>query len=165
LRKIPGVTLELVTECCGHDGTYSMKVEGFEASQRVGKRSFDDMQAAGAGVVDRMPAGGAAVPAARRHEALSTALDPGARLPRRPVPGGRVRPTEGMPVKPVRREELVRLRHLAEQRAGAHAARLAAKALRRIHVGEHLTFLFENSFNAALADPGDDARREARARE
>jgi Fe-S oxidoreductase len=32
-------------ECCGHDGTYAMKVEGFEASQRVGKKAFDGMRA------------------------------------------------------------------------------------------------------------------------
>jgi Fe-S oxidoreductase len=34
-------------ECCGHNGTYAMKVEGFEASQRVGARAFADMKAAG----------------------------------------------------------------------------------------------------------------------
>ena len=31
-------------ECCGHDGTYAMKVEGFEASQRIGKKAFDEMK-------------------------------------------------------------------------------------------------------------------------
>jgi len=45
LRKIPGVTPTTVTECCGHDGTYAMKVEGFEPSQRVGKKAFDGMKA------------------------------------------------------------------------------------------------------------------------
>lgn len=46
LRKIPGVAPRLVSECCGHDGTYAMKVEGFEASQKYGKNAFDGMQAA-----------------------------------------------------------------------------------------------------------------------
>jgi len=46
LRKIPGVTPRLTMECCGHDGTYAMKVEGFEASKRVGKKAFDGMQQA-----------------------------------------------------------------------------------------------------------------------
>jgi len=46
LRKLPGVQPELVMECCGHDGTYAMKTESYEASQRVGQRSFDGMQAA-----------------------------------------------------------------------------------------------------------------------
>jgi Fe-S oxidoreductase len=50
LRKIPGVKPVFVAECCGHDGTYAMKVDGFEASQRVGARAFDDMKAAGAEV-------------------------------------------------------------------------------------------------------------------
>jgi glycerol-3-phosphate dehydrogenase subunit C len=44
LRKIPGVVPATVMECCGHDGTYAMKVEGFETSIRVGKKAFDGMQ-------------------------------------------------------------------------------------------------------------------------
>jgi len=50
LRKIPGVKPQLTMECCGHDGTYAMKVEGFEPSQRAGKKAFDGMQEAGAEV-------------------------------------------------------------------------------------------------------------------
>ena len=50
LRKIPGVVPAMVMECCGHDGTYAMKVEGFEASQRVGQKAFGEMQEAGAEV-------------------------------------------------------------------------------------------------------------------
>ena len=50
LRKIPGVVPTTVMECCGHDGTYAMKVEGFEPSQRVGRRAFDDMREPGAEV-------------------------------------------------------------------------------------------------------------------
>ena len=45
LRKIPGVVPKTVTECCGHDGTFAMKVEGFETSQRVGRKAFDGMKA------------------------------------------------------------------------------------------------------------------------
>ena len=44
LRKIPGVIPKTVTECCGHDGTYAMKKEGFEPSIRVGKKAFDGMK-------------------------------------------------------------------------------------------------------------------------
>jgi len=44
LRKIPGVKPRLVMECCGHDGTYAMKVEGYEPSQRIGKKAFDGMK-------------------------------------------------------------------------------------------------------------------------
>jgi glycerol-3-phosphate dehydrogenase subunit C len=40
-----GADVSSVLECCGHDGTYAMKVESYEASQRVGKRAFEGMQA------------------------------------------------------------------------------------------------------------------------
>ena len=50
LRKIPGVVPKTVTECCGHDGTYAMKVEGFEPSKRVGERAFAGMKASEARV-------------------------------------------------------------------------------------------------------------------
>jgi Fe-S oxidoreductase len=43
IRKA-GAQIATVMECCGHDGTYAMKVEGFEASQRVGKKAFDGMK-------------------------------------------------------------------------------------------------------------------------
>ncbi|MCA9697590.1 MAG: hypothetical protein KC431_08700, partial [Myxococcales bacterium] len=46
MRKVLDVQPATVMECCGHDGTFAMKVEGFEASKRVGKRAFDDMKAA-----------------------------------------------------------------------------------------------------------------------
>jgi Fe-S oxidoreductase len=44
IKKIPGVSVGTVMECCGHDGTYAMTVEGFEPSQRYGKRSFEGMK-------------------------------------------------------------------------------------------------------------------------
>ncbi len=44
IGQIPGVTATSVLECCGHDGTYAMKVEGFEASQRIGQKAFDGMK-------------------------------------------------------------------------------------------------------------------------
>ena len=51
LRRIPGVTVTAtVMECCGHDGTYAMKVEGFEPSQRIGRKAFEAMIASGAQV-------------------------------------------------------------------------------------------------------------------
>ncbi|WP_242360091.1 heterodisulfide reductase-related iron-sulfur binding cluster [Anaeromyxobacter sp. SG17] len=47
LRKIPGVTVTAtVMECCGHDGTFALTVEGFEPSQRIGRKAFDGMKAA-----------------------------------------------------------------------------------------------------------------------
>jgi Fe-S oxidoreductase len=52
LRKIPGVTLAAtVMECCGHDGTFAMTVEGFETSRRIGEKAFRPMKEAGAEVL------------------------------------------------------------------------------------------------------------------
>jgi glycerol-3-phosphate dehydrogenase subunit C len=48
IRRIPGVQPKPVIECCGHNGTYAMTVEGFEASQRIGQKAFDGMRSAGA---------------------------------------------------------------------------------------------------------------------
>jgi Fe-S oxidoreductase len=50
LRKIPGVTPKMTMECCGHDGTWAMKVEGYENSKKVGAKAFEGMKGAGAEV-------------------------------------------------------------------------------------------------------------------
>ena len=50
LRQIPGVKPTTTMECCGHDGTYAMKVESFEDSGRIGKKAFDGMKDARAEV-------------------------------------------------------------------------------------------------------------------
>jgi Fe-S oxidoreductase len=50
-RKLPGVTVAAtVMECCGHDGTFAMTVEGFGPSARIGKKAFDGMKGAEADV-------------------------------------------------------------------------------------------------------------------
>ena len=51
LRRIPDTTVAgTVIECCGHDGTYAMTVEGFEPSRRIGQKAFDGMKGADAEV-------------------------------------------------------------------------------------------------------------------
>jgi Fe-S oxidoreductase len=50
LRKIPGVSPKTTLECCGHDGTHAMKVEGFDYSKRVGQKAFDEMKSHGSEV-------------------------------------------------------------------------------------------------------------------
>lgn len=45
----------------------------------------------------------------------------------------------------VRRSEILDYLTYGEQRDGIRAEAMAAKALRRVHLGDHLTFLFENS--------------------
>ncbi len=46
IKKIPGTKPKMTMECCGHDGTYAMKVEGFEVSVRIGKKAFDGLKSA-----------------------------------------------------------------------------------------------------------------------
>ena len=51
MRRIPGAQIRAtVMECCGHNGTWAMKVEGFEASARIGRKAFEAMQDSGAEV-------------------------------------------------------------------------------------------------------------------
>jgi len=50
MKKIPGVKPSLVMECCGHNGTFAMTTEGFEASIRIGKKAFDGMKDANSDV-------------------------------------------------------------------------------------------------------------------
>jgi Fe-S oxidoreductase len=50
MKKIPGVKPVMVQECCGHNGTYAMKVDGFEPSARIGKKAFVEMIEANADV-------------------------------------------------------------------------------------------------------------------
>ncbi|MCZ6748960.1 MAG: anaerobic glycerol-3-phosphate dehydrogenase subunit C [SAR324 cluster bacterium] len=46
MRAIGGETeVELVAECCGHDGTWAMKKEWFETSLECGRKAFDGMKA------------------------------------------------------------------------------------------------------------------------
>ena len=47
-------------------------------------------------------------------------------------------------MKPVSRDEILDFLTYTERREGIRASAMAAKALRRVHAGAHLTFLFEN---------------------
>ena len=48
LRRAGVPEIVAVGECCGHDGTYAMKVESFEAARRIGRKAFDGLQEANA---------------------------------------------------------------------------------------------------------------------
>ena len=48
LRRAGVPTVVTVGECCGHDGSYAMKVESFAASCRIGRKAFDGMREADA---------------------------------------------------------------------------------------------------------------------
>lgn len=41
MKSIANTSFKLVDECCGHNGTWSMKKENFADSMRIGKRAFD----------------------------------------------------------------------------------------------------------------------------
>jgi Fe-S oxidoreductase len=43
MKTIPEAAIEVVAECCGHDGTWAMKTEFFELSLKAGKKAFDGM--------------------------------------------------------------------------------------------------------------------------
>jgi Fe-S oxidoreductase len=45
MRLIPGTTVKMVDQCCGHDGTWAMRKEFFPASLLVGQKAFEQMQA------------------------------------------------------------------------------------------------------------------------
>jgi Fe-S oxidoreductase len=45
LSHLPNTKVKVVEECSGHDGTWSMKKENFEASLKWGKRAFEQMAA------------------------------------------------------------------------------------------------------------------------
>ena len=47
MKTIPGAKVKLVDRCCGHDGTWAMKKENFEASMKIGRPAFDAMQGGG----------------------------------------------------------------------------------------------------------------------
>lgn len=50
LRRIPGVKPRVVTECCGHDGTWAMKREFFPLALKQGAKAFEGMREAQAEV-------------------------------------------------------------------------------------------------------------------
>ena len=51
MRLIPGTTVKMVEQCCGHDGTWAMRKEFYPLSLITGKKAFDQMQAVEAKVM------------------------------------------------------------------------------------------------------------------
>jgi len=46
MRTIPGVTIQMVEHCSGHDGTWAMKKEFFPLAMLAGRKAFEGMAAA-----------------------------------------------------------------------------------------------------------------------
>jgi Fe-S oxidoreductase len=51
MQLIPGTTVEVVEKCTGHDGSWSVKTEFFEASMQLGKKAFRAVREADAATV------------------------------------------------------------------------------------------------------------------
>lgn len=51
MRLIPGNQIGLVSECCGHDGTWAMRKEHFDQSMKVGDKAFKELKEADANEV------------------------------------------------------------------------------------------------------------------
>jgi Fe-S oxidoreductase len=45
MRLIPGATIRMVEQCCGHDGTWAMRTDSYPLSLVTGKKAFEQMQA------------------------------------------------------------------------------------------------------------------------
>ena len=51
MRLIPGASVSMVEQCCGHDGTWAMKKEFFPLSMLTGRKAFEEMAAVEAEVM------------------------------------------------------------------------------------------------------------------
>ena len=159
VRKIPGVTISAtVMECCGHDGTFAMTVEGFEPSRRIGQKAFDGMKAADAEVwTTDCPLAAHPVRSARRAAPAAPGDAPRARVPGRGLrreAGGRGA------MRRVRREEILDLADLRAVARGDPRRRSSRRSgVRRVHVagGAHLPL--REHRDDPLPGPGDGARR------
>ena len=129
-------------ECCGHDGTYALKTETYEASRRIGGKAFDAMTGSGAQVwATECPL------AAMQFEqhAGRKALHPMTILARAYRRDGSPDPSPPRPdMDPLQREDILDYVTYGEQRQAIRASAMAAKDVRRVHLGDRLTFLFEN---------------------
>ena len=84
MRLIPGTTVKMVEQCCGHDGTWAMRKEFFPLSLLAGKKAFDQMQAVEAKVMATdCPLAAIQFQQAHRAAAHSSHPGAGARLSRR----------------------------------------------------------------------------------
>ncbi len=44
MKLLPDCKVRVVSECCGHDGTWAMKIEHYDESIKTGKRAFDGLK-------------------------------------------------------------------------------------------------------------------------
>ena len=143
MRLIPGTKITLVEHCSGHDGTWAMKKEFFPLSMLTGKKAFEAMAEAGADVL----ASDCPLASIQFDQALGT-------RPIHPIQVlARAYRADGFP-KPDRAAASHEARSTSRKSRTSPTTRSSGKSLRpriialkdrrRIRVGGHLTFLFEN---------------------
>ena len=44
MKLVPLSSIQIVDECCGHNGNWAMKKDNFELSLKIGKKAFDSLQ-------------------------------------------------------------------------------------------------------------------------
>ena len=149
-------------ECCGHDGTYAMKVEGFEPSRAH--------RQARPSTACRRPRPRSGPPTARwpriqfEQHAGRKPLHPMSILARAYRGDG-----FAVPARPSRRRASMKpVRRDGDRSTYRPTSRRATTSAREVHGGQgaaprarrrHLTFLFENRRHRPVPDPGDAARR------
>lgn len=70
LRDLPGTTVKVMDACSGHDGTYGIRLETFEASMKVGRKLFQKVRDASGPVTTECPLSGLQISHATGREAL-----------------------------------------------------------------------------------------------
>ena len=147
MRLIPGTTVKMVEQCCGHDGTWAMRKEFFPLSLLTGKKAFDQMQAVEAKVM----ATDCPLAAIHFQQAIGQRpIHPIQVLARAYRADGfpkAINPPEEKSVGPMRPIDVSEIKHIADYeilRPEWRPQMMALKDRRRIRVGEHMTFLFEN---------------------
>ena len=145
LEWVPGTTVNTVERCAGHDGTWGVKREFFADSMKIGRPVFrrmaecepdyvsSDCPIAGRRIEQGIEQGGS-----DRQRAQGASADAAAHRLRNRLT--RVRTT--MPR--VTRDSLMTLEAYAKERAEFRARVLAHKSARTVHLGEHVTLLFED---------------------
>ncbi len=146
MRLIPGTTVKMVEQCCGHDGTWAMRKEFFPLSLLYGKKAFDQMQAAEAKVM----ATDCPLAAIHFQQAIGQRPIHPCRCSPAPTaltvsPKPSIRPRrKRRTMKPI---EVSEIKHIADYeilRSEWRPQIMALKNRRRIRVGAHMMFLFEN---------------------
>ncbi len=148
MGQIPGVEVTTVDACTAHDGTWAMKKEFFALSMKWGDKAFSGMLEAGARVMATdCPLAAVQIEQATgvhpMHpiEVLARAYKRGGFPDAVPPP----EPARRMTMKKISPDEILGLADYERVRNRLRPLFIHEKERRRLHVGSHLTFIFENA--------------------